>query len=392
MKLKCLEFQQHGQKLYVGKIKLKDFFSLNYEIAEWKSSLINSEEQGYQRAVEPIRAKRFGKYINSRQISPPAIYLAIRDVDTKHAKISYGNGELMDLHIEDGCPVYIVDGQHRIRGLEDQDVKGKLADFELPFVLLYGKTKYEEAEQFVIINKTHKVVRTDLAERFVQEAIKKKGHLVIANDPNSQIFRNSAWIGTAIEIVDILNRRKDPPSVWHDKIRLPNESRGSMTTVSQKSFTDSLRVLLDPAIDAPMSHMTACEVVNVLDAFWNAIAEICPEPFKDSDASSYAIQGTIGAMSLHRVLMLLFISLGVRNIKKEEFMGLLDVKAISEPKHWDRTIPIPGSELKGGKWTRAGTNNKSFRIIADEILREIKKAETYRKMESRKVATEGVVA
>lgn len=383
MKIKCLEFSQHGENMYVGKIKVKDFFSLNYKVDEWKPSLLNSPEQGYQRAPEPLRAKRFGRYVNNRRISPPSLLLSIRNTDVeKHVKVTNraGNG-IVDLEIDNKCSIYIVDGQHRIRGLEGTDIGGKLADFELPFVLLYGKDKYEEAEQFVIINKTHKVVRTDLAERFVQEAARKKGQLALASDPNAQIFKNSEWIGGALEVIDALNGRGDSGGVWYQKIRLPNESRGNMTTVAQKSFSDSLKWLLDPSIEAPLSHMPISDVIDIIEAYWNAIRRICPEPFNDPDKSNrYAVQNTIGVMSLHRLLFLLYKNLTAQVLKKEHFEKLLDVEEIRKAEYWDRELPIKGSDLKGGRWTLAGTNNKSFRIIADEIFLAIKESDAFKKL------------
>ena len=378
--------------MYVGKIKLKEFFSLNYKIDEWKTSLLNMPEQGYQRVAEPVRSRKFGKYVNNRMISPPSLLLSIRNTDfEKHAWVrKIGESGLVELEVDEKCSIFIVDGQHRIKGLEGTDVGGKLADFELSFVLLLGKDKYEEAEQFIVINKTQKVIRTDLAERFVQEAIKKKGQLVLANDPNIQIFRNSEWISRALEIVDTLGRRKDPRGIWYQKIRLPNESKGNMTTITQKSFTDSLKWLLDPAIEAPFSHMSLNEIIEIIEEYWNAVQRVCPEPFRDLERTSkYAIQNTIGVMSLHRVLYLLYKNLGVYVLRKEHFEKLLDVDEVTNSDYWDRELPIKGSDLKGGRWTLAGTNNKSFRIIADEIFLGIKETELYKKLYS-KLAVEGI--
>src|SRR5207245_3961350 len=103
------------------------------------------------------------------------------------------------------CVVYVVDGQHRIRGISDCDVNGKLTNFALPFTMLWNINKFEEAKQFVTINKTQKIVRTDLAERFVALEAKRKGLVAASRDPNQMIFKNAEWIGRALDILDTLS-------------------------------------------------------------------------------------------------------------------------------------------------------------------------------------------
>src|SRR5688572_16011953 len=119
MRIKCVEFLQQGESMYIGKISLKDLFALNYKIDEWKPSLLNSPDQGYQRAPEPARARRFGNYVNNRKISPPTLLLSIRQPDAgKMAKVTDRSANsLVEMEINEKCPVYVVDGQHRVRGL-----------------------------------------------------------------------------------------------------------------------------------------------------------------------------------------------------------------------------------------------------------------------------------
>src|SRR5437899_10709746 len=103
---------------------------------------------------------------------------------------------------------------------------------------MVGESVYEEAKQFVVVNKSQKTVRTDLGERFLQKAVKQEG---MSNLLTKGYVRNIEWIPTAIDVVDALSN--DHHSIWHNKIRLPNEPKGT-NIVSQKAFSDPLKRLL----------------------------------------------------------------------------------------------------------------------------------------------------
>jgi len=390
IKIPCTRFSQHNVQMFLGKILLKDLVNLNLLVDQFRAKDAKLPTVGYQRAPEERRAKKFGAFISSGQTSPTSILLAIREKDIKlNAEIEeYSSGNFnfptrdldnVILSINSECPVYVIDGQHRLRGIQDCDVNGKLANFAMPFTLLWGIDQFEEAKQFVTINKTQKIVRTDLAERFVAMESKRRGLINVSKDPNQTIFKNAEWIGKALDILDtIIDPEKK--SIWGNRVRLPNEPKGE-TTVSQKSFTDSLEPLIGP--DGSMWDKKDCDVVDILTSYWDAIAEICKEPFDKSgehNAKDYAIQQTIGVMSLHRVLNRLYRNLW-KVIKPEHFKELLDTDAIGNPENWDRTLENKNTEAKGGKWTMMGTNQKSFRIIEGDIMREIMDTDAYRRLE-----------
>ncbi len=372
--------------MFTGTIKLSHLVELNTKVDQFKAKDMNTDKIGYQRAPEPRRAKKFGEYISQGATSPSSILLSIRKEDVEsHANIkeissansenSIRDGDLVKIEIDPECLVYVVDGQHRLTGIEDCDVYGKLADFSIPFTLLWGYDKFEEANQFVVINKTQKIVRTDLAERFVAAEAKRRGQTNIGNDPNQTIFKNAEWIGSALDILDSLTKKS---KLWSNRVKLPNEPKGE-TTVSQKSFTDSLEILLTVSLHGKKE----CDVVDILDEYWKAIKQNCQQPFDTSgqfNAKDYALQQTIGVMAMHRVLNTLYKNLW-KVMKPEHFVGLLDTDAVGNPENWDRTVEHKDDDAKGGKWTLMGTNQKSFRIIEGNIMREIMKTDTYKQLE-----------
>ena len=114
MKLNCLEFEQNQQKLYVGTIKAGDLIARS-RVDAWKKENPN----GYQREVTISRARAFGRYlVKTNGLSPNAILLNVRD--TKDVRYKDGI-----LQIPDDAPFWIVDGQHRIKGIEEMMLNGE---------------------------------------------------------------------------------------------------------------------------------------------------------------------------------------------------------------------------------------------------------------------------
>ena len=103
------------------------------KVAEFSVRTENTPEMGYQRAVESTRAKRFGRWLaTGNNISPGSILLSIRKEDVQESNATTDEREAnitedfgirdaqsVTLKIEPDCKIWIVDGQHRIRGIQD---------------------------------------------------------------------------------------------------------------------------------------------------------------------------------------------------------------------------------------------------------------------------------
>jgi len=401
VKIACSRLvQQQDKPLFIGTISLPDLKKMNLKVAEFSVRTEGKPEEGYQRKVEETRARKFGKFVAEGNISPTSMLLSIREQDLVYADIedvttkeldgiTIGSIDNVVLHIRPECPVWIVDGQHRWRGIQDVD-DAKLEGFHMAFTLLWGLENFEEANQFVIINKTQKAVRTDLAERFIAKAYRMRGESSVMNDPNTGLFRKAVWVSKAIEVLDSL---VDPgrKTTWEGKVQLPNEPKAKTMTVTQSAFTNSLQVLVDklgPLTNEDMYKV--CDVVDIVDGFWNAIKKNCPDPFEpyNPDAginpNDYAIQQTIGVSVLHRVLAMIWNDLN-GPLKTSHFDELLAVDGIKSRDYWDRTIPNADTGGKGGKWTMMGTNQKAFRVIADKIYSEIKETKVYKDLVAKKI-------
>ena len=133
-----------------------------------------------------------------------------------------------------------------------------------------------------------------------------------------------------------------------------------------------------------------CDIVDIVDGFWNAIKKNCPDPFEpyNPDAginpNDYAIQQTIGVSVLHRVLAMIWNDLN-GPLKISHFDELLAVDGIQDRNSWDRTIPNKDTGGIGGKWTMMGTNLKAFRVISDKIYSEIRETKVYKDLVAKKI-------
>ena len=343
MQIQATPFTQHEQKMYNAIMNAVDLVEKS-KVDVWHTT----NENGYQREPEPTRAKSFSRYV-STEFSPPSIIANIRDTDKD--KIRYENGKL---EIPDDIPLWLVDGQHRVAGLRIliEAAGEKFANLQLPVVIMVGQSIYEEAKQSVVVNKSQKRVRTDLGERFLQKAVKQEG---MENLLNKSYARNIEWIPTAITVVDSLNN--DPHSIWHNKIKLPNEPKGA-TIVSQKAFSDSLKSLLKE--DAVYFGRPAPFVSPIINAYWEAVREICPEPFEEP--KNYVMQKTTGVVVLHSILPRILKITGKDIPQKNDFVRAIDrIESLKNSSKWSSP---------DGMYSIM-TGQKGSMLIKLELLREL---------------------
>lgn len=354
MEIKGYTFKQQGERFYIGIISAKALVE-KWKQHVWKVDVFKATTcQGYQREASESRARAFGRFLMDGFTSPPSILLNFRD-----GKVTEEQGRLI---LPDG-EAWVVDGQHRVKGLEfalDRD-PGLGETIELPIVIMNVPSRYEEAKQFVIINKTQKGVRTDLADRFIADFVKTEGRSLASalaqKGVLSAILKQADWIAKAMEICDMLNKRKD--SVWYGRIRLPNEPRDG-TIVAQKSFTDSLEPILKDSYFAGKDPKT---LANALNNYWDAIKELCQAAF--DNPYDYVIQKTTGVFVLHKVFPRVSEfcrdEKGNRVLTKEFIKPVLEGLTQMDSEYWH----------KNGEAGRRGTGKKAVSLMSIEFLEEL---------------------
>ena len=236
----------------------------------------SDETQGYQRAPSRQHASKIKTYLldpTQKRLLPSATLLSSR---TRLKFTPMGDSDVGYLELV--RPIFIVDGQHRSLGLqlaaeEDESV----GSFTVPAVILEAVSRNEEIRQFYTINKTAKGVRSDLADAL----LKSLGAL---NDPSRQ------WLETAIDVAEHLNGIRSGP--WKDRIKRPNGSTG---VVSQKSMTESLKLITSSVLRG----VDAVTVAAAVNNFWEALRTHMPEAFEDP--KNYVLQKSNGVFVWNEV-------------------------------------------------------------------------------------------
>lgn len=202
------------------------------------------------------------------------------------------------IEIPNDIELWLVDGQHRVEGLREVvDEYPRIRNLELPIIISNFRNKYDEAKQFLIINKTQKGVRPDLAERILQKVVEKEGMEKIIQERGrgylKAIFRDIEWQTKAIEVVDKLNSIKDSP--FYKRVRYPNTPKIT-TVVREISLTDSLQPIFK---DDLLGELPVDLLAKALVNYWKVIKDMCPEAFEAP--YEYVIQRTTGVFSLHQL-------------------------------------------------------------------------------------------
>ena len=259
--------------MYIATVSVEMLDHFSVDIWDPKNIL---GRRGYQRNPEEKRIKNIAKYFERRNaIMPVAGLLNVREKGV----LRFRNGVLT---IPDGTRVWVVDMQHRLRGLvrarEEKTLRGD--QFRFPVVITEGLSQIEEAAQFYIINTKAKKMDVALTRR-----------LLIENDRIKDLADVKEWEITAVRITIELNKSL-LGNPWYGKIRQPNEEKLEAHIATEKSFVSSLRQLL---ISGKFKQPR--RTAKKLGAYWSAIRDIIPEAFQEP--KRYLIQKTPGMFAFN---------------------------------------------------------------------------------------------
>ena len=294
MKLPTFEIEQNGKKMYLVYEHARELVK-SHKKGEIKVDVWTSDNPGgYQRELDLRRAKKFGEFISDqRNISPPSFLFSVRANVKFTLKVkNFGTLEMPDKSI-----LWVVDAQHRIAGLVKAFENDPTLNITFSVIImcpsLWGARsiedkRFEEAKQFVIINRTQKRVRADLHDRFLARLPSERRRELAVLAGEAEIER----IQKAIGIIDKLNKKPDSP--WYKGIKIPGERIGIVGQVSFKT------ALLDYTLRDPLfERYSDDELVEYLDNWWKAWQDLCPDAF--DNPAEYLIQKTTGVYALHEL-------------------------------------------------------------------------------------------
>jgi len=341
--------KQDARELYVGALRAEDVIRLG-RVAEWKED----SDEGYQRAPESARISKLAAFLKNESVPllPSSVLLSHRGAPLPKTKIG---PDLYEIQVADHEVLWIVDGQHRVKGLEMAIEKHGLArfrDFQLPVVLMEFDDITEEAHQFQLINENMKKVNTMLARRLLQMRMEKGG----AEARKAIRESRRLWEADSVEVIRALT--SEPGSVWYGRVQPPNEKKRPEHVVRELSFSTSLRPLLT---DDLTRDLTVARVAEYLENFWKAWHEMMPEAFESPE--DYVVQKSSGIFILHQVakyVLRLLVSRNIMSPTVEDIRLILeDAGEASQPEYW-RAGNTEGAALAGSMG--------GFKMVADIII------------------------
>ncbi len=256
----------------------------------------HDSRQGYQRSLTASRIRQVSTYLREEEgVLPTSLLLCIRQPDRasfEPAGIKGSGGEPGMLTIPPGVTMWLVDGQHRLFGLERALTKDKaewLADYPLPVTIVEGIDAYEEMRYFHVINTRQKGVPTDIVDRHLLKMREAEGPALLEREGERDYLR-----GRATSLVDILSG--DTSSPWYGMISMPGEKRRPNHLMRQHGMVTSL----DPVVrDSFVKRLTDEEAGKLLLNYWCAARDRWQSAFEEPQ--SYMIQKALGAGALHQI-------------------------------------------------------------------------------------------
>ncbi len=347
--LRMAALKQDARELYVGALRTEDVIRLG-RIAEWSED----SDDGYQRAPESARINKLATFLKNESVPllPSSVLLSHRGAPLPKKEIAPG---LFEITVEDHEVLWIVDGQHRVKGLQmaiDKHGLERFKDFQLPVVLMEFDDVGEEAHQFQLINENMKKVNTMLARRLLQMRLERGG----AEAKKAIRETRRLWEADSVEVIKALTGH--PASVWYGKVQSPNAKKSADHVVRELSFSTSLRPLLT---DDLARDLTVQRVTEYLENYWEAWRELMPEAFESPE--DYVIQKSSGIFILHQVakyVLRLLVSRNLTSPTVEDIRLILeDAGDAAQPEYW-RAGNTEGAALAGSMG--------GFKMVADIII------------------------
>lgn len=291
--------KQRNRQIVTGVINAKDLIDI-YEIDQWQPGR-KIAEQGCQRPPIKAHFRKIGRKLktDSKATLPTSITLSANtqvksSANKNSVRIEQLKGAptgFVQVVIPDGHKVRVVDGQHRILGLQHAitDLKqSELEKFQLPFVIMLVENRIDEIKCFHEINSTPKKVATDLALQLLNEM---NLHSSVG------LSKTDRWKLVALNVAMTLNDA--PDSVWFENISIGNQAS---EIASSTSFVTSLKPILDmkivdQIIEGISDESAAGEkVAGLVNNYWNALRMVMPAIFPDlkDEKEQWSVQKTPG--------------------------------------------------------------------------------------------------
>jgi DGQHR domain-containing protein len=322
-----------------------------------------SNPDGYQRELRRQRLSEVAHYLSAEEgILPGSIITALRaGADWSFVGMAANEaGEVGTLRLVPGTKLWIIDGQHRLYGIEhamnqsDDDRAETLGNMVLPLVILPDISRIDEMRVFFVVNDRQKAVPTDLVDHLLLDSM--------AADRISTPRELSR--AQATEIAVLLTKQKGGP--WYQRIRIPDEAPLRSYQVKLHPFVASLQEhLAKDGILETYVQADPATAAKIVSNYWEAIRTLLPDAFQNPD--DYSLQRTPGLYSLHMLLPdVLRLCEQMGDATVENFASVLDnVRLLKHAYRWSTKDKERADPLT------LGTNMRLLRMLRDEMRTDL---------------------
>tara|TARA_Y100001963_G_C6747456_1_gene432384 strand:- start:333 stop:1481 length:1149 start_codon:yes stop_codon:yes gene_type:complete len=347
---------QKGQALYYACLPA-GILVQHAAVNHWNAN--NKTYKGYQRMVQRKKVYEIRDFVlHSDALLPQNITLCTSNLSAvnfvakeplinrgKNGHLRHNFGEkswLGQLKLYNNTKLWVLDGQHRTAGLKAAIERNEeVQDFPVGVVIVDNITQAKQREIFLTTNATSWKLQTDLSLQLQSETwqnpkTRNKAHMY-AQD----------WQIKATGLCNALN--SDPDSMWHNRIRLPNETakQAEGKLIKQTMFVGSCRKLYTDSLFRSFSDADQAKLVT---SYWNAIANTWGEQV--ANPKKYCVFTTHTMTSINAVLPQVY-------IYTKDAYDKVDAKAIGytleqmkeslHPEFWDKESIHGAMELGGGQ-------------------------------------------
>ncbi|MCM3225751.1 DGQHR domain-containing protein [Terribacillus saccharophilus] len=236
MSFVAYRYFQHNQEYISLVMRFEDIHKRS------KVLIYGEDEYGYQRKLDKKHYMAIKRtLLENKELLPTSIILSVNrnDID-EYIESFKGTKELIQMYVPDEQIFRIVDGQHRIKGLEEAAKENKdFLDFRLNVIILVTEedTRVLEVEVFRDINSKAKRLKTDLT-LLAEHNYRLLGQKEI-KDTNELV--NHISIKTAY----YLNEYKELRSqVWSNGIILDIHTEGTPGIIGVSAFANSIQQIV----------------------------------------------------------------------------------------------------------------------------------------------------
>jgi len=313
--------------------------------------------EGYQRPLSRYRGSQISYYLtNEEGLFPTSILLNVRG-NIEFVPLSEGSNIGKLVIPEKSLPLYLVDGQHRLYGLQYTIGYKRLEEYleyELP-VTIMRLDKIAEVGMFYKINKRQKGVPVDIAERNIAELLKTQKPIIERIEGPKKVLEAGA-----VDIVDYLDKQPDSP--WYNKIQLPGEGRRDKL-IKQSIMAKAIGKMF--GMHQTLLTEDRDRVKEFLKNYWIAISKLFPGAFGNN--VEYNLTRSQGVRAFTYLAGHVYLKCrDERNFTVEKILSILEkLKTGPEPiddSWWHRDH---------GADVTFGTNERAVEALYRELLERI---------------------